>query len=97
MQLAEPAPQRLAEVMPNYSGLWRDIVAHNDLLPYSMETLIGASWQFADAVFGYGGSPHDTIVSTVKARQFGFADCVDTDAMFVRQLSALQAARVLPR
>jgi len=97
MSIADPAPQRLAEVMPTYAGLWRDIVARNDLLPHSMDALIGASWQFADAVFGYGGSPHNTIVSTVKARQHGFADCVDTDAMFIRQLSALQAARVLPR
>jgi len=97
MAIDDPAPQRLADVMPTYAGLWRDIVARYDLLPYSMDVLIGASWQFADAVFGYGGSPHNTIVSTIKARQYGFADCVDTDAMFVRQLSALQSARVLPR
>lgn len=97
VQLAEPAPLCLTDVMPTYADVWRDIVARNGLLPYSMDALIGASWQFADAVFGYGGSPHDTIVSTVKARQYGFTDCVDTDAMFIRQLTALQAARVLPR
>jgi nucleoside-diphosphate-sugar epimerase len=97
MPFGDPEPQRLADVMPTHAGLWREIVARYDLLPHAMDELIGASWQFADAVFGYGGTPHDTIVSTVKARQFGFADCVDTDTMFTRQLSALQAARVLPR
>jgi len=33
----------------------------------------------------------------VKARRFGFAECVDTEEMFVRQLTELQAARILPR
>ena len=72
--------------------LWQQIVQRHGLAPHSMEELIGASWQFADAVFGYGGSPADTVVSTVKARQFGFAECVDTEEMFVRQLTELQAA-----
>ena len=53
--------------------LWQQIVQRHDLVPHSMDGLIGASWQFADAVFGYGGSPPDTVVSTVKARRFGFA------------------------
>jgi hypothetical protein len=67
------------------------------LVPHTLDQLIGASWQFADAVFGYGGSPPDTVVSTVKARRFGFSECVDTEEMFVRQLTQLQAARILPR
>jgi hypothetical protein len=83
--------------MPVREAEWQTIVAKHGLMPHTLDSLIGASWQFADAVFGYGGAPRDTVVSTVKARQFGFADCVDTEAMFVRQLGALQAARILPR
>ena len=97
MPMGDPEPLFLADVMPTYAGLGQDIVARHGLLPHTMNALIGASWQFADAVFGYHGTPHDTLVSTVKARQFGFLDCVDTDSMFVAQLGALQAARVLPR
>lgn len=96
MEIGDPAPVRLSEVMPTHSGLWQEMVTRYRLQPYSMHALIGSSWQFADAVLGYGGTPHDTVVSTVKARQYGFADCVDTDEMFIRQLGALQAARVLP-
>ena len=95
--LAEPSPLRLADAMPKQAPMWQQIVQRYGLLPYSMEQLIGASWQFADAVFGYGGSPQDTVVSTVKARRFGFSECVDTEEMFVRQLTELQAARILPR
>ena len=31
-----------------------------------------------------------TVVSTVKARQFGFTECLDSDTMWTAQLSALQ-------
>lgn len=97
MPLGEPEPVRLAAVMPMREDLWQRVVARHRLVPHTMDGLIGASWQFADAVFGYGGAPPDTLVSTVKARRFGFHDCVDTEDMLVRQLSELQAARILPR
>ena len=97
MPLAEPKPQRLADSMPKHSDVWQRIVRKHELAPHSMDDLIGASWQFADAVFGYDGSPPDALVSTIKARKFGFVDCVDTEEMFVRQLTELQAARILPR
>ncbi len=97
MSLGEPESMCLNGTMPERAATWDRIVARDNLLPYTMEQLVGASWQFADAVFGYGGSPPDAVVSTVKARQFGFHECIDTDDMFVRQLTTLQAARVLPR
>ncbi len=97
MPLGEPEPIRLNDTMPERAAIWDRIVARDNLLPYSMEQLVGASWQFADAVFGYGGSPPDAVVSTVKARRFGFHECIDTEDMFVRQLTELQAMRVLPR
>jgi nucleoside-diphosphate-sugar epimerase len=96
LPLAEPRPERLAESMPRYAGLWRELVQQHNLAPYTMEQLIGSSWQFADAVFGYGGSPPNTIVSTVKASQFGFTETIDTNRMFEVQLKRLQALRILP-
>lgn len=97
MPLGEPVPMRLAHAMSDRESTWQNIVKRHDLVPHTMEDLIGASWQFADAVFGYGGPPPDTVVSTIKARQFGFGECVDTEEMFVRQLTQLQAQRILPR
>jgi nucleoside-diphosphate-sugar epimerase len=97
MPVGEPRPLRLADAMPARAAEWDRIITKYRLVPHPLESLVGASWQFADAVLGYGGAPRDTVVSTVKARQFGFSDCVDTEAMFVRQLGALQAARILPR
>jgi hypothetical protein len=96
MQPGEPKPERLADTMGRHAGLWRELVARHKLAPHSMEQLIGSSWQFADAVFGYGGSPPNAIVSTVKASQFGFTETIDTNRMFEVQLKRLQAMRILP-
>ena len=95
MPSAAPRPLQLSEAMPQHSAVWDRIVARHQLAPHAMEQLIGASWQFADAVFGYHGG-QTTLLSTIKARQFGFADCIDTAAMFREHFAALQAQQVLP-
>lgn len=95
MPCAAPEPMQLSEAMPKHSAVWDRIVARHGLAPHSMDQLIGASWQFADAVLGYHGS-QTTLLSTIKARQFGFAECIDTATMFREHFSALQARKVLP-
>ena len=96
MDGAEPQPSRLRDLMPGLASVWDEIVVEHDLQPLSMAQLIGDSWQFADAVFGFGGGARSTLLSTIKIRQFGFHECVDTQAMFVRHFRALQAERILP-
>lgn len=97
MPAGEPEPRQLARYMPELAGEWDRIVANHDLRPLTMEQLIGSSWQFADAVFGYGGRGAVTLLSTVRIRQLGFHRCLDTEAMFRNLLKRLQAARVLPQ
>ena len=95
MPSAAPEPLPLSEAMPKHSAVWDRIVARHGLVRHSMEQMIGASWQFADAAFGYHGG-QTTLLSTVKARQFGFADCIDTAAMFREHFRVLQGRKVLP-
>ena len=95
MPSAAPEPLQLAEAMPRHSAVWDRIVARHGLAPLSMDQLIGASWQFADAVFGYHGG-RNTLLSTIKARQFGFGECIDTATMFRERFRALQGRKVLP-
>ena len=95
MEVGEDAPVSLVDSMPRHAGLWERMTAKYGLAGYGMETLIGSSWQFADAVFGLHGGQH-TLLSTVKIRRAGFHDCIDTEAMFDSQLRRLQAMRILP-
>jgi hypothetical protein len=38
----------------------------------------------------------ETILSTIKIHQAGFADCIDTHVSFKRQLSKLREMRIIP-
>jgi len=55
--------------------------------------LVGGSWAFADAGFS-AGIPF--FESTIKIREAGFADCIDSHRMFAEHLADLQARRILP-
>jgi hypothetical protein len=61
-----------------------------------MDQLIGQSWQFADAVFGFAGGV-STLLSTIKIRNAGFTDCIDTMDMFRTQIERLRAQKILPQ
>ena len=92
LEVGLDTPLPLAETMPTRSAEW-ETLKHRHELRYSLDELVGQSWQFADAVFA-GGPP--TLLSTIKARQFGFADCIDTEAMFVTQFDSLRRSRWIP-
>jgi hypothetical protein len=57
----------------------------------SYESLV--SWAFGDFIFNSG---FDNISSTIKARQAGFAACIDTEEMFRLFFERLRRERVIP-
>lgn len=87
----------LAQVMPDHAAVWDRLVARHGLRPYRYDEIV-SSWQFLDYALRHGRTqPHHSIVSTVKARQHGFADCMDTETMFDAIFDRLQDERILPR
>ncbi len=96
MEIGPAQPMPLAVVMRDKGPVWDAIVRKHQLLPYSMEQLIGHSWQFADFALSRTHST-SSILSTIKIRQAGFGDCIDTEEMFRWWLGELQRRRVLPR
>lgn len=90
-------PFSLAEVMADKGAVWDRIVRKHDLAAYSF-TQVVSSWQFMDYLLRHGRTyPHHSIVSTIKARQHGFHDCIDTEVMFDEIFESLQSSRILPR
>ena len=77
--------------MADKATIWDQLVAKHGLQPYRFEDLV--AWPFGDYVFG---CDWDVMTSTTKARQFGFADVVDSEEMFVRLLTRLRKERVVP-
>lgn len=88
------APQqhiRLAEMMRDKAPVWDALVARHGLQPIAYEQAV--SWAFGDTVFGSG---FDMVSSMTKARQYGFAEVLDSEAMFLRLFAELRASRVIP-
>lgn len=97
LQPGEPTELVMAEEMPRHAALWRTIAWRQGLAVDDLDRLLGLSWQYADATFASRRPfPVPPLVSTVKLRQFGFADCIDTEECIVQHLRTMQAVRYLP-
>ncbi|MCW2540478.1 MAG: NAD-dependent epimerase [Frankiales bacterium] len=99
MDVGEDRPLRVADDLPAREADWEQLVKRFELqVPATMLDFVGRSLQYLDLYSGVGveGPVPPILVSTIKIRQAGFADCVDTEEMFSRQISRLRAARMLP-
>jgi nucleoside-diphosphate-sugar epimerase len=88
---AEPLPLRLTAHVGERPEVWREIVAAHDLRPTDVAELV--SWPVADFMFGIDWDVHS---STVKIRQAGFGECVDTREEIARLVDRMRAGRYIP-
>jgi nucleoside-diphosphate-sugar epimerase len=93
------APVSLSRFLPEHAQVWDRIVEKHNLRRIPMADLLGESHHYADLLFSWGAQalPGSTLVSTIKLRQAGFGDCVDTEVMFARWLGILAERGVTPR
>jgi hypothetical protein len=99
MTASPPVPQLLTETMPPRAEEWAAIVDRYALRsPRDMSAFVGTSWQYADMLMGVLGGPRPkpALLSTVKIRQAGFGDCIDTEDMFREWFDRFQRDRLLP-
>ena len=80
-----------ASAMAEKGPLWDSMVARYGLFPTPYEQI--ASWPFVDYMLNFA---EETVLSTIKIRQAGFADCIDTHQSFRRQLTRLREMRIIP-
>lgn len=92
-----PTELRMAEEMPRHVALWQRLARREGLAVPDLEQLLGLSWQYADATWA-SRRPLSVppIVSTIKLRQFGFVECIDTEECIVQHLRTMQDLRYLP-
>ena len=98
MGVGELRPQCLAEEMPLRAAEWDHIRKRYELVSPDLESFVGLSFQYADSVLGYGDERRADpgIVSTVKIKQAGFTEVMDTEAMFRKWFRLFQEERLLP-
>lgn len=93
----EPQRFRLAEFLVGKADVWDRIVQRHALRPIPLLDLLGQSHHYADICFAVGVEQRQNLlVSTVKVRQAGFVDCIDTEDMFREEVEALVARRIIP-
>lgn len=100
MKTGPDAPQSIAASLgtSDAAAAWDRLRKTHDLSAPSLPEFIGQSHHYADFCLGYGrdGGPGAAIVSTVKLRQAGFHDMVDTEQMFRRWFRDFQQRKLLP-
>jgi len=98
MPLGEPAQIRLRDEMPKHAALWRRIAEREGLRVADLEALVGLSWQYSEATWASRRPfPVPPLVSTIKLRQFGFGDCIDSEECIVQHLDAMRNQGYLPK
>ena len=98
MEPGGPSPQSLAASMPGRAAEWDAIRTEHGLRSPGMRDFVGESFHYADFCMAFGAQDPlpPVLVSTVKLRQAGFGEALDTEAMFGKWFEAFQTAQLLP-
>ena len=98
MQPGGALPERLGETMPARAAQWEVLRKKYDLRSPGLTDFVGESFHYADFLMATGAeAAHPpALVSTIKLRQAGFHEVMDTEAMFRKWFAILQEKRMLP-
>ncbi len=99
MQVGPPEPLSLVKEMPKHAAEWAAIVKKYGLAaPADMHEFVGESFGLADFAFASGAHEvHPILVSTIKARQAGFHDCIDSEDLLRKCFRRFQELNLLPK
>lgn len=100
LEPGEARPTALAALTASNEAVaaWDAIRARHGLTAPGLADYVGVSLQYADFTMAYGsdGPAGAAIVSTIKLRQAGFTEVMDTEVMFRRWFERFQEKRLLP-
>ncbi|GAB7192923.1 SDR family oxidoreductase [Kineococcus sp. NUM-3379] len=89
--VGHPLTSPLAETVSDKEPVWRRLVERHGLRPTPWEDLV--RWPFAEFIWNSG---YDNVSSTIRIRQAGFADCLDSEDRYLELVERLRADRVIP-
>ncbi len=87
----------LRDLFRDKASVWDEIVRKHGLRPLRLHELVGRSDFYADMGFNFGADRSSPgLVSTIKIRQHGFGECLDTEDAFAYWLNRYIEQGVLP-
>ena len=94
MKLGSVKTIKLGQVMPDKAATWQQITEKYCLKTNSYDDfVVWPTWSYGDFVFG---PAFDIASSTIKARQFGFHDCMNTGRMFIDLFDFYRREKIIP-
>ncbi|MEP6558795.1 MAG: hypothetical protein ABJB17_09960, partial [Burkholderiales bacterium] len=97
LPLGEASTMRPSEEMPKHADLWRQIAERDGLRVADMTALVGLSWQYAEATWAsLRPFPVPPLVSTIKLRQAGFGECIDSECSVMEHIDGMRRQGYLP-
>lgn len=96
MAPGEDRPARLSDILPPRAAQWDAIRRKYDLAAPDLAAFAGQSLDYVDLLMAGDRVRMPALVSTVKLRQAGFTETLDSEAMLRAAVSAMQARKLLP-
>jgi len=98
MAPGEREPEQLGVTMPARVAEWDAVREKYGLTSPGLHDFVGESFHYADFVMAYGAESvlPPALVSTIKLRQAGFHEVMDTEEMFRKWFAIFQEKKMLP-
>ncbi len=96
MKVGEDRPLALARDLPPRAAQWDAIRRKHDLKAPDLMAFAGKSLDYVDLLMAGERVRLPALVSTVKLRQAGFGETLDSEAMLRGAIAAMQARKLLP-
>lgn len=91
LEVGQPFPYDLKDVMADKAPLWADMVRRSGLQAIPFEQM--ASWDYANMILAL---ERDLISSTIKIRQAGFGDCIDSEESLFSWFDEMRESKLIP-
>ncbi|MCZ4297067.1 SDR family oxidoreductase [Henriciella marina] len=99
MEVGEERPMQAGAWLESQSEAWAALAEKHGLTEPNLKALLGESHHYIDFTMASGleGQLPPAIVSTIKLRQSGLTEVIDTEAMFAKWFAWFQEAGYLPK
>jgi nucleoside-diphosphate-sugar epimerase len=91
LEVGQPFPYDLPDVMADKAPVWQEIAAEHGLQQIPFGQL--ASWDYANMILAL---ERDLISSTIKIRQAGFAECMDSEECLFSWFDEMRENKLIP-